>query len=90
MSEVEISAEAKQLGLNIVRQAKIESGRAEIAMFEAARAHAAADSRTSVTESDIRTVALLALRQRQSPKLAEFFAQQEAEDANLKGLIGEG
>lgn len=87
LSEVEISAEAKELGLEIIRQAKIESGRAEIAMFEAGRAHAAADGRTSVTPSDIQAVALLALRQRQSAKLAEFFAMQDAEDSKLRKLI---
>lgn len=87
LPQVEISVEAKGLGLEIIRQAKIESGRAEIAMFEAGRAHAASDGRTSVTPSDIQAVALLALRQRQSAKLAEFFAMQDAEDSKLKKLI---
>ncbi len=87
LPSVEISVEAKTAGLEIVRKAKIESGRAEIAMFEAARAHAAADSRNIATPADVQAVALLALRQRQSPKLAEFFATQQVEDENLKGLI---
>lgn len=85
--EVTISPEAKALGLSIVAAAKIESSRAEIALFEAARAHAASDSRTIVEPTDIQAVALLALRQRQSPKLDAFFDSQEREDAKLLGLI---
>ncbi|MFK7802232.1 MAG: ATP-binding protein [Anaerolineae bacterium] len=87
LPKVKISPDAKELGLNIVAAAKIESGRAEISMFEAARAHAASDGRLIVEPADIQAVALLALRQRQSPKLAAFFASQEQEDQNLQGLI---
>lgn len=87
LPQVQISSEAKTLGLKIVAAAGIESGRAEIAMFEAARAHAAADGRAIVEAADVQTVALFALRQRQSPKLAAFFASQDEEDANLRGLI---
>ena len=87
LPKVTISPDAKELGLNIVAAAKIESGRAEISMFEAARAHAASDGRLIVEPADIQAVALLALRQRQSPKLAAFFASQEQEDQDLQGLI---
>lgn len=87
LPQVTISPEAKELGLKIVASAKIESGRAEISMFEAARAHAASDGRISVEPADVQAIALLALRQRQSPKLTAFFASQEQEDKNLLGLI---
>ncbi|MFT7585422.1 MAG: magnesium chelatase subunit I [Cellvibrionaceae bacterium] len=87
LPQVTISSKAKSLGLKIVAAAGIESGRAEIAMFEAARAYAASDGRTLVEPPDVQAVALFALRQRQSPKLATFFASQEEEDGKLNGLI---
>ena len=88
LPSVTLSPPAKQLGLSLVQQAKIDSNRAEITLFEAARAHAAADGRTETTAEDIRAVALLALRLRQSPELLRFFQEQEVEDAQLQALVG--
>ena len=87
LPSVTISDEAKKVGLAIIAEAKIESSRAEIALFEAARAHAASDGRTEVGPDDIQAVALLALRQRQSVELAEFFKTQATEDDRLQNLI---
>ena len=87
LPEVTISPESKALGLSIVAAAKIESSRAEITMFEAARAHAASDGRIVVEPADIQAIALLALRQRQSPQLAAFFDAQEKEDGKLLEII---
>lgn len=62
-------------------------------MFEAARAHAAADGRDVADVGDIRRVAPMALRHRNSPFMVEFFRQQAEEDrviqAQLDALIGE-
>ena len=61
--------------------------KSEIVMFEAARAHAASDGRLVVDPADIQAIALLALRQRQSPQLAAFFDSQEKEDGQLLKII---
>lgn len=87
LSQVKISEEAKRLGLSLVQQSGIESNRAEITLFEAARAHAAADERLEVAPQDIHAVALLALRQRHSVELDRFFAEQEKEDAQLEAIF---
>lgn len=86
LPQVTITDESRQLGLALVTALRVDSGRAEITLFEAARAHAAADERTAVTPDDVRAVAMLALRQRQSPALDKFFADQAAEDARLTAV----
>lgn len=86
LPKVTIGEEAKQLGLKLVKNMVIDSNRAEITLFEAARAHAAADERLLVEPDDVRAVALLALRQRQSPALQQFFDQQAQEDEALLSI----
>jgi magnesium chelatase subunit I len=87
LPQVTVSDAARELGLKLVRQLAIDSNRAEITLFEAARAHAAADERHETLPEDVQAVALLALRQRQSPQLARFFADQEEEDAVLTAVF---
>jgi magnesium chelatase subunit I len=87
LPQVTVSDAARELGLKLVRQLAIDSNRAEITLFEAARAHAAADERLETLPEDVQAVALLALRQRQSPQLARFFADQEEEDAVLTAVF---
>lgn len=58
-------------------------------MFEAARAYAAADRRTTATINDVRMVAPLALRQRRSDFMVNFFQVQEDEDASIRTTIDE-
>jgi magnesium chelatase subunit I len=84
LPQVVIGDAARELGLRLVESIEIDSSRAEITLFETARAHAAADARTSVEPGDIEAVAMMALRQRQSPSLKQFFAEQAAEDAQMK------
>mgnify|MGYP001428620889 CR=1 FL=1 len=79
-----LSAETVEVGLALVQALGIDSHRAEYAMFEAARAHAAADGRDMADVGDLRAVAALALRQRRSQFMAEFFAQQGEEDAAIR------
>jgi magnesium chelatase subunit I len=86
---VSVSEAARDLGLELIQQLSIDSNRAEISLFEAARAHAAADERTEANPADVQAVALLALRQRQSQTLNEFFLQQEVEDSKLRRLLEE-
>ena len=84
---VTVSEAARELGLALVKKLTIDSNRAEITLFEAARAHAAADERSEVLLEDVQAVALLSLRQRQSPQLAKFFADQEEEDKVLTAVF---
>jgi magnesium chelatase subunit I len=89
LPDVTIGIEARELGLKIIEKLGIASSRAEITLFEAARAHAAADERLEVLRADIEAVTLISLRMRQSTGLPEFMAQQQSEDDMLKALIAE-
>ena len=80
---------ALELGLELVQKLNIDSHRAEYTMFEAARAYAASDGRIAATEQDIRVVAPLALRQRRSPFMANFFESQHEEDEQIRAMIDE-
>lgn len=84
-----LSDDALQTGLKLVQALEIDSHRAEYTMFEAARAHAAADERTEVSIEDIRIVAPMALRQRRSEFMLNFFTQQETEDQKIRTILDE-
>jgi len=84
---VRVDEAARDLGLAVIRQAGIHSARAEITLFEAARAYAAADERERVESDDVRAVALLALRLRRSPALDAFLEAQAAEDEQLRAAL---
>ncbi len=75
-------------GLRWVEALKIDSHRAEMTLFEAGRAHAAVDNRLEVTLDDLRAVASLALRQRQTDFGTRYFADQEVEDQKIKEVVG--
>ncbi|MEZ4512669.1 MAG: ATP-binding protein [Chloroflexota bacterium] len=83
LPQVTLDEAARQHGLGLIQQLAIASNRAEMTLFEAARAHAAADGREVAEVADINAVALLALRQRRSEQLAAFFMQQQREDEEI-------
>lgn len=87
LPQVEIGEAAVKTGLGLVQSLKIDSLRAEITLFEAARAYAAADSRDEVSPDDIRKVAPLALRMRRSAFMESYFQSQAAEDAEIAAII---
>jgi len=70
-----------------VQKMGIDSLRAEITWFEAARAHAAADGRTEVTLEDLRAVAPMALRLRRSAFMSEYLKNQQGEEEELSNLL---
>ncbi len=74
-------------GLRWIQALKIDSHRAEMTLFEAGRAFAAADSRLEVTVDDLRAVAHLALRQRQTDFAAKYFATQNKEEEQIEAVI---
>ncbi len=87
LKETELSELAIEVGLRLVNNLGIDSHRAEYAMFEAARAHAAADGRDVADVRDIRAAAPMALRQRRSPFMADFFVRQSEEDMSIRVQI---
>jgi magnesium chelatase subunit I len=89
LKETTIIEEALDVGLRLVQQLGIDSARAEYTMFEAARAYAAADGRTVVATDDIRAVAPMALRQRRSEFMTNFFENQQKEDEQIRQSIDE-
>jgi magnesium chelatase subunit I len=66
---------------------QIDSLRAEITMFEAVRAYAAADGRQEVQDSDLHEVAPLALRARRSEFMIEFFKGQQVEEKEISTVL---
>jgi magnesium chelatase subunit I len=87
LPKVILSTKVERLGLRWIRALKIDSHRTETALFEAARAYAAADSRTAVTEKDLRAVAPLALRQRQSDFMHDYFVQHDAAERRIRRVM---
>lgn len=87
LAKTTITDEAIALGLDLVEKLSIDSHRAEYTMFEAARAHATADGRVEVGTDDIRAVAPMALRQRRSEFMTNFFDTQKDEDEQILALI---
>ena len=74
--------------IKLIHKLGIDSLRAEIAWFEAARAYTAADGRLKVTSEDLRAVAPMTLRLRRSAFMAEYFNNQEEEELELNILLG--
>ena len=87
LSRVEIPAAVTQAGTAIIQQMRIDSLRAEITLFEAARALAAADARAQVTLDDLRLVAPMALRLRRSDFMVDYFEHRRKEDDELNKLV---
>ena len=73
--------------INLVQKMGIDSLRAEITWFEAARAYAAADGRTKVSSEDLQAVAPMALRLRRSQFMTEYFSSQASEEEEMQGLL---
>ena len=71
----------------LVRKMGIDSLRAEIAWFEAARAYTAADGRVGVTPADLKAVASMALRLRRSAFMTEYFSNQQGEEEEMQELL---
>jgi len=64
LPQVKLAPEAEQTGMAWINRLGIDSHRAEVVLFESARAHAAVDGRAEADLADLRAVAAMALRQR--------------------------
>lgn len=73
--------------IQLIQKMGVDSLRAEITWFEAARAYAAADGRETVQAADLTTVAPMALRLRRSEFITEYFDRQKNEETEMKTLL---
>jgi magnesium chelatase subunit I len=87
LPKVTLSAEAEHAGLEMVRKMEVDSLRAEITLFEAARALAAADSRAEATLADVRAIAPMAVRLRRSAFMADYFTAQATEEKEIQRVL---
>lgn len=87
LAEVKLTESAETVGLNLIQELDIDSLRAEITLFEAARALAVADGRPEAGPDDVRRVAPMALRLRRSDFMGEFFKGQAEEEDELRTLV---
>lgn len=87
LPSVRLGDVAEKAGLELVQRMKIDSLRAEITLFEAARAYAAADGRSEVGPADVKAVAPMALRLRRSKFMEEYFKVQSGEEEEIQSVI---
>lgn len=87
LPQVEIAREVADLGSRWIEQLKIDSLRAEITLFEAARAYAAADGRTRVVPEDLQQVSVMALRLRRSDYMTAYLDQQSDEESEICAIL---
>ncbi len=87
LRHVRLSDDLASQAIQLIQKMGIDSLRAEITWFEAARAYAAADARELVSAQDLSAVARMALRLRRSAFMAEYFNQQQDEETELENLL---
>ncbi len=87
LANVRISDRVAKEAIALTQKLGVDSLRAEITWFEAARAYAAANGRTRVKMTDLHAVAPMALRLRRSTFIDEYFEHQESEESELSKLI---
>ena len=81
---VRLADEVAGLGLELIERLDIASLRAEITLFEAARAYAASDGRQEATPDDLWAVAGMALRLRRSRFMSEYFQERQSEEGEIR------
>ena len=87
LPQVTLPDKVARPAIKLVQKMGIDSLRAEITLFEAARAYAAADGRDKVSPEDLQAVAPMALRLRRSQFMAEYFSIQAGEEEEMQGLL---
>jgi magnesium chelatase subunit I len=87
LREVKIPESVSNHGLDLIQKLKIDSLRAEVTLFEAARAYSALDGRLEVTDEDINMVAPMSLRMRRSEFIKKFISEQSKEEDEIKQTI---
>lgn len=73
--------------VHMIQELGIDSLRADITLFEAARAYAAADGRNRVKPSDLKVVAPITLRMRRSKFMTDYFNSRAIEEEELAASL---
>jgi len=84
INTVRIPEDIAEKGIKLIKELNIDSIRAEISLFESAKALAASDRRQVVSQEDMKVVAPMALRLRTSQFMSNFITQQEMNDQIIK------
>jgi magnesium chelatase subunit I len=84
---VRLPDEVAYRAIQLIQKMGVDSLRAEITWFEAARAYTAADNRDEVTLADLKAVAPMALRLRRSSYMNEYFKDQQGEEREMQTLL---
>ncbi|MDX9992184.1 MAG: ATP-binding protein [Anaerolineales bacterium] len=87
LRSVNIPDELATRAIHLIQTMGIDSLRAEITWFEAARAYAAADGRSQVDPADLAAVAAMCLRLRRSSFMTEYFKDQAGEEDEMQALL---
>jgi magnesium chelatase subunit I len=87
LPSVKISSDVAKVGLKIIQNLDIDSLRAEITLFEATRAYAAADGRQEVSVEDVCEIMPMALRLRRSQFISDYLTGQNGENEEIRKLI---
>jgi magnesium chelatase subunit I len=87
LPDVQLTSQAESFGLKLIQELGIDSLRAEITLFEAARAHAIADGRDRARVEDIRRVAPMSLRMRRSTFMQDYLSSTDEEDEEIDRLL---
>lgn len=87
LGKVTFGEGVQEAGLHWIQALRVDSHRAEMTLFEAGRAYAAIDNRLEVALEDLRAVAPMALRQRQTDFAATYFAAQQEEDEEIQKVV---
>jgi magnesium chelatase subunit I len=85
--DMELTRQAENYGLKLIEELGIHSLRAEITLFEAAKAHALAAGRSSAGVADIREVAPFSLRLRRSQFIDDYLDAQQKEEKQISHLL---
>jgi magnesium chelatase subunit I len=85
--DVDLPDKVAKPAIRLVHKMGIDSLRAEITWFEAARAYTSADGRLKVTFEDLQAVAPMSLRLRRSQFMTEYFSNQSGEEEELDQLV---
>jgi magnesium chelatase subunit I len=85
--KIECTRQAENYGLRLIEELGIHSLRAEITLFEAAKAHALAAGNESAGVADIRKVAPFSLRLRRSQFIDDYLNSQEEEEKQIANLL---
>ncbi|HVN54215.1 MAG TPA: ATP-binding protein [Anaerolineaceae bacterium] len=89
LSSIHLPDSIAALGIVLIQNLKIDSLRADITLFEAARALAAADNRVEVSIEDLKTIAPMALRMRRSQYMRDYVHQQAEEEQEIQAVFDE-